>query len=186
MGAVYASPLHGQQPVAGAPQDPVQAVEIQESPGRVSPGGALVRSLMVPGWGQAVAGSPERGAFYFTLESLGLWMLLKTSKTLGSARDILAMRRLEAEERLIAGGTVDPAELAAGIDADAAVVSALNLEQIRVQQREDWLAFGLFFLLLGGADAFVAAHLADFPEPLETAIRPLPGMGVEVGFRLAF
>ena len=36
------------------------------------------------------------------------------------------------------------------------------------------------------ADAFVAAHLADFPEPLEVAVRPLPDMGVEVGFSLAF
>lgn len=145
-----------------------------------------MRSMVVPGWGQAVAGSPERGAFYFTFESLTLWMLLKTSKTLGSARDIVAMRRLDAEERLTASGSVDPADLFAAIDADPAVASAVNLERLREQQREDWVAFGVFFLLLGGADAFVATHLADFPEPLETAIRPLPDMGVELSFRLAF
>jgi hypothetical protein len=81
---------------------------------------------------------------------------------------------------------VDPADLAAAIDADSGVVGALELQQIRRQQREDWIAFGVFFLLLGGADAFVAAHLADFPEPLEVAVRPLPDMGVEVGFSLAF
>ena len=143
-----------------------------------------MRSFMVPGWGQATAGATERGAVYFTLESLGLWMILKTSKTLGSARDIEAMQRLEAEERLIAGGTVDL--LPGAIDADPAVESAFNLVEIRKQQREDWVAFSVFFLLLGGADAFVAAHLADFPDPLETAIRPLPDMGVELGFRLAF
>ena len=145
-----------------------------------------MRSVVVPGWGQMAAGSPERGTFYFTIESLGLWMILKTSKTLGSARDILAMRRLEAEERLIAEGLVDPGDLLAAIDADPEVASAFDLEQLRAQQREDWVAFGVFFLLLGGADAFVAAHLADFPEPLEVAIRPLPNMGVEFGFRLAF
>ncbi len=94
------------------------------------------------------------------------------------------MQRLEAEERLIAGGTVDP--LPSAIDADPAVESAFNLVEIRKQQREDWIAFSVFFLLLGGADAFVAAHLADFPDPLETAIRPLPDMGVELGFRLVF
>ena len=113
-------------------------------------------------------------------------MILKTSKTLGSSRDIVAMRRLEAEERLIAGGSVDPADLLDAIEADPAVADAVNLEELRLQQREDWIAFGLFFLLLGGADAFVAAHLADFPEPLETVIRPLPNMGVEFGFRLVF
>ena len=77
-------------------------------------------------------------------------------------------------------------DIPSGIDSDQAVQDAENLVGVRRQQREDWFAFGLFFLLLGGADAFVAAHLADFPEPLETVIRPLPNMGVELGFRLAF
>lgn len=186
IGAAHASVLQAQRPVAGALPNPSRPVEIQERPERPSPGGAFVRSLVVPGWGQMATGSPERGTFYFTIESLGLWMILKTSKTLGSARDILAMRRLEVEERLIAEGWVDHTDRIAAIDSDPAVASAFDLEQLRAQQREDWVAFSLFFLLLGGADAFVAAHLADFPEPLETAIRPLPNLGVEFGFRLAF
>ncbi len=192
LGAAHASSLQGQQPPAGAVPDSTQAVETQQPqetqqpPRRPSPGGAFLRSLVVPGWGQVAAGSPQRGAFYFTIESMSLWMILKTSKTLGSARDILAMRRFDAEERLIAEGLVDPADLSAAIDADQGVADAFNLEQLRAQQREDWITFGVFFLLLGGADAFGAAHLADFPEPLEPVIRPLPGMGVEFGFRLAF
>ncbi len=186
MAAVHASGLQGQQPLVDPSGDPAEAVEEQEGPGRASPPGAFVRSMVVPGWGQAVAGSPGRGVFYFTVESLAVWMILKTNKTLGSASDILAMRRLDASARLSADPLVDPADLAAAIDADSGVVSALELQQIRRQQREDWIAFGVFFLLLGGADAFVAAHLADFPEPLEVAVRPLPDMGVEVGFSLAF
>ena len=141
---------------------------------------------MVPGWGQAVAGSPGRGAFYFTVQSVAVWMFLKTTKTLGSASDILAMRRLDALERLTADPLVDPADLSTAIEADLGVVSALELKEIRRQQREDWIAFGVFFLLLGGADAFVAAHLADFPEPLEVSIRPLPDMGAELAFSVAF
>ena len=96
------------------------------------------------------------------------------------------MRRLDAFERLSADPLVDPADLASAIDADPGVVNSLELEQIRRQQREDWFAFSIFFLLLCGADAFVAAHLADFPEPLVVAIRLLPDMGAEVGFSLAF
>ena len=184
-GAAHASALHAQQPLPGTP-DLVQTAQTQARPERPSPGGAFLRSIVVPGWGQVAAGSPERGTLYFTVESLALWMVLKTSKTLGSARDILAMRRFAAEERLIAEGVVDSADLSAAIDADPGVADAFNLEQLRAQQREDWITFRVFFLLLGGADAFVAAHLADFPEPLETAIRPLPNMGVEIGFRLAF
>jgi hypothetical protein len=182
--AGHATALHGQQPSIDPLQDPALTAVVTQPSGRISPTGALLRSFLIPGWGQAAAGSTQRGAVYFTFESLGLWMILKTSKTLGSARDIQNMRRREVEDRLISGGTVDG--LAALIDADTTVVSAQNLVQIRKQQREDWLAFGVFALLLGGADAFVAAHLADFPEPLEAAIRPLPDMGVEFGFRVAF
>ena len=186
MGAAHASVLQAQEPVGGVSPDSAQVVETPVSPGRPSAGGAFVRSMVVPGWGQAVAGSPGRGVFYFTVQSVAVWMILKTTKTLGSASDILAMRRLEALERLRADPLVDPADLPAAVDADLGVASAFELQQIRAQQREDWFAFGVFFLLLGGADAFVAAHLADFPEPLEVAIRPLPDRGVELAFRVAF
>ena len=142
--------------------------------------------MLIPGWGQAAAGSPGRGVFYFTVESFALWMILKTDKLLGSASDILDMRRVDALERLMADPSIDPLDLQTLLEADLGVVDALRLEEIRRQQREDWIAFAVFFLLLGGADAFVTAHLADFPEPLETVIRPLPDMGVEFGFRLAF
>jgi hypothetical protein len=182
--AVNASALEGQQPPDDPSQNSAEAVEVPDGPGRASPRGAFVRSMLIPGWGQAVSESPGRGAFYFTVQSLGVWMILKTSKTLGSASDILAMRRLDATERLSADPSIGPVDLATAIDADSGVVSALELKEIRRQQREDWLSFGVFFLLLGGADAFVAAHLAGFPDPLEVAIRPLPDMGIEVGFSL--
>jgi hypothetical protein len=142
--------------------------------------------MVIPGWGQAVSGSPGRGAFYFTVESIAVWMILKTNKLHGSATDILKMRRLNAREQLSMDPLVDPIDLRSLIDADLGVVDAFELQQIRAQQREDWFAFGIFFLLLGGADAFVAAHLADFPDPLEVAIRPLPEMGAELAFRVAF
>ena len=185
LGAAQTSTLAGQQPLAGTPQDSTQAVETPGSAGP-SAGGAFVRSLVIPGWGQAAAGSPGRGAFYFTVESVALWMILKSNQLLGTASDVLDMRRLGATERLMGDPMVDPLDLPTLLEADLGVVSALELEEIRRQQREDWIAFAVFFLLLGGADAFVTTHLADFPEPLETVIRPLPEMGVEFGFRLVF
>ncbi len=184
MSAAHASVLQGQEPLGGASPDSLQAVEAQE--GRPSAGWAFARSMVIPGWGQAGVGSPGRGAFYFTVQSLSAWMILKTNKLIGPAEDILAMRRLEAEEMLAMDPLIDPADISSLIEEDLAVLSAVDLVEIRRQQREDWVAFAVFFLLLGGADAFVAAHLADFPEPLETVIRPLPNMGVELGFRLAF
>jgi hypothetical protein len=113
-------------------------------------------------------------------------MILKTSKTLGSAQDIAALRRVDAEARVIASGVTEALEIQRLVDEDEVVLNADELVEIRSQQKEDWLAVGLFFMFLGGADAFVAAHLADFPQPLEMAIRPLPEMGVELVFSLPF
>jgi len=185
-GAAQASGLQGQQGLAGdLAQDTAQVAEAQGSSGRVSPGGALMRSFAIPGWGQAAAQAPGRGAFYFTVQSFSVWMLLKTNTLLGSANDILDMRRLDALDRLMAD-LVDPSDLSTAIEADEAVLDAVDLQQIRRQQREDWFAFSLFILFLGGADAFVAAHLADFPDALEISIRSLPDRGAELAFRVAF
>jgi hypothetical protein len=39
--------------------------------------GAFLRSLILPGWGQAAVNQPVRGAFYFTMEATSLWMVYK-------------------------------------------------------------------------------------------------------------
>jgi hypothetical protein len=174
-----------QEAMPGLSEQSVEPSDSSDSGAPPSPGGAFLRSLAIPGWGQAASGSPNRGAFYFTLESTSMWMILKTSKMLGSARNVVALRELEAELRLMSEG-VDPSDIPAQVDSDPAVLDARRLEESRAQQREDWFAVALFFLFLGGADAFVAAHLADFPEPLEVQMRALPDMGVEVGFSLSF
>jgi hypothetical protein len=68
----------------------------------VSPMGAFLRSLVLPGWGQASVGRPVRGAFYFTMEAGSLWMLLKTQAKLSAAERIgdeeLAASRKDQKE----------------------------------------------------------------------------------------
>ncbi|MCJ7627141.1 MAG: hypothetical protein MUO50_02015 [Longimicrobiales bacterium] len=56
------------------------------------------------------------------------------------------------------------------------------LEESRIGQREDWIALGLFLMLIGGVDAYVSAHLADFPAAV--VIGPSPATGVEIGLSL--
>ena len=51
----------------------------------VTPMGAFLRSLVLPGWGQATVNQPVRGAFYFTMEATSLWMLYKTQTKLQAA-----------------------------------------------------------------------------------------------------
>jgi hypothetical protein len=55
----------------------------------------------------------------------------------------------------------------------------------REDQQEDLVAFGIFVLFLTGADAFVSAHLARFPAPIEVDAAGSPASGMEVTVRVA-
>ncbi|MFQ5746659.1 MAG: hypothetical protein ACE5HF_05505 [Gemmatimonadota bacterium] len=55
----------------------------------MSPLGALGRSILVPGWGQASVGQPVRGAFYFAMEAGSLFMVVRTQARLSAARRAL-------------------------------------------------------------------------------------------------
>jgi Family of unknown function (DUF5683) len=149
-----------------------------------SPGGAFLRSVLIPGWGQASVGAYHRAGFYFTVEAGSAWMLLKTRRTLDSATKILGRVEADVTAQLVADGITDPQEIANVLDENEDVADARGLTEVRAQQREDWIAFGLFMLLISGADAFVASHLADFPDPLETGFRVTPDGAIEVGVSL--
>ncbi len=129
-------------------------------------------------------GSYGRGGFYFATESAVAWMLFKTNRRQRASRAILALREGEAEAFHMALGVTDPDSLLALIEADPLVTDARELDEVRSQQFEDWLAFGIFMLLLSGADAFVAAHLADFPEPLTPGFQALPDGRFEASLRI--
>ncbi len=148
----------------------------------VSPGGAFLRSVLIPGWGHAAAGSYTRGGFYLVGQGMTSWMLFKTNARLDQARRQTLVAEREAEARIVAGGTTDPDSISALLDQDEAVLGARDLEGLRSQQWEDWFALGIFLVLLGGADAFVSTHLADFPLPLtvETGAEGIVEIGVSV------
>jgi len=109
-------------------------------------------------------------------------MLLKTQARLGSADDLVSTREGLVQRRLEAEGVTDPDELDAGIAADEAVLEAQGLLASRKGQREDWAAFGIFFVLIGGVDAYVSAHLNEFPVPL--GVSPGADGGVELSFSI--
>ena len=48
------------------------------TPPPLSPGGAFLRSLVLPGWAQSELGAETRGAFYFLAESFSLFMVART------------------------------------------------------------------------------------------------------------
>jgi hypothetical protein len=147
-----AGPLAAQ--VRPAPTDTAAVPRAAEQPAGIphrSPGGAFVRSLVLPGWGQAWVGAPGRGGVYFALEGASLWMLYRTQQRLDQAR---------AEQRVLHDSGVLPADSTSG------------LVRSRERQREDWIALSVFLLFFSGADAYVSAHLADFGE--RVGVTPTP------------
>lgn len=143
------------------------------SPGSVSPGGAFLRAILVPGWGHASIGSYHRGAFYFVAEGATAWMLLKSRRRFSEAQGRVAFHEKVIRADLAAEGVTEEPDIQEALDADPTLEDLRNLVEARRQQREDWTAVGIFLILLSGADAFVSAHLKDFPVPIEINAEPV-------------
>jgi len=153
-------------------------------PDMPSPGGAFLRALAVPGWGHAAIGSYGRGAFYAAVQSGTAYAFIRTRLRLSEARERAELREGVLRRSLAAEGVTDAAEIEARLDADPALTDIRGLVSARESQQEDWLALGIFVVLLSAADAYVSAHLAHFPEPIEVGAVPGPNGGVELAVRI--
>ncbi len=104
----------------------------------VKPVAALWRSLLVPGWGQALTGRRGAGAAFVIWEGVTMMMTL---------------RAVQEKRYLIASGSGSVAA--------------------KRQQVQDWVVLWIFNHLFAGAEAFVSAHLQDFPKELK--LQAVPG-----------
>ncbi len=185
-GGAPLAPVRAQLPdslVAAEAGRQEEAATEAPTPGRISPRGAFIRSALVPGWGHAKVGAHVRGAFYFTAEAASALMIFKTQTRIDRTRRKLAIREAVVTARLGAGGVTDPGEIEAALAEDPEIEDLRALEEVRAGQREDWVALGLFLMLIGGVDGYVSAHLADFPTAV--VLEPAPGGGVEIGLSLS-
>jgi hypothetical protein len=86
-----------------------------------------------------------------------------------SRRQLLDARREQAWLRET--GTLEPAE-----ETDFAIARARHFE--------DWAALSVFLFFLSGADAYVAAYLADFDERIEIGSTGDGGVRLRADFRI--
>ena len=160
------------------PATPVPTVQPSDSgPDRPTPLGAMVRSFVLPGWGQAAFDAHFRGGIYFSGWVGNWYMNFRNAYRLGSARERFELRTDQIEAELIASsGNPDsmraqidsfPSILTSAVRADSLGNDLRKLVDSREQQREDWIAWSAFWLLASGIDAYVNAHLADFPAEIE-------------------
>ena len=137
----------------GAARDPLSAQDTTAAPGAPGPGaqprdsailrpispvGALWRSFLLPGWGQARLNRKLTGGIFIAWEGVTLGMTLKTRHELDY------LRRIHSER------------------GDA-----------KRQEHEDWLVLLAFNHVFAALEAYVGAHLADFPGDLR--LRAVPG-----------
>jgi len=148
----------------------------------MSPGGAFIRSLIVPGWGQSAFEAYTRGGVYFSGWAGNWFMLFKTSTRLGEARNRLDLRTDQIRDSLIHSPPApdvppNPDSMRVVLETTNLLQTVLGQDRIgtnlqglvrsREQQREDWIAWSVFWLLASGIDAFVTAHLAEFPAEID-------------------
>jgi len=183
-------------PLVELPGVASSAADSLAGPRLPSPGDAFIRSMIIPGWGQAAYGHYFRGGVYFAAQSGSWFMLLKSIAKLGEARQMRSYRDAAVRDSALAAIEADPklseklrddpaaleAELAKAVAEDAQAHTLRSLVNSRRQQREDWIAWTLFWMLADGVDAFVTAHLSDFPARITAEPRSGGGMnlGVEV------
>jgi hypothetical protein len=139
---------------AAAPA-PVAVSSARSAPGDtvlgppISPRSAFLRSLLVPGLGQAALDRGTAGGIFASLEALSILMAIKTKRDLGVAR------RLEADSVFF--------EIGASGDTVFVPSPVAGRVRARKQHLEDWIALLIFNHLFAAADAFVAAQLWDVP-----------------------
>lgn len=134
--------LLAQTPVESLPP----AAARRDSVRHVGPVGALWRSLLLPGWGQAATGRHVTGALFVAWEGTTMYMTLKAHQ-----------------------------------EADYFRAAGIPNQNAKRQEVQDWAVLWGFNHLFAGAEAYVAAHLRDFPRDLK--VRAIPG-GVGVSWSL--
>jgi hypothetical protein len=186
---IAAAPALGQEPPTppiAAPGVTADTVVVARIP---SPRGAFLRSLAVPGWGQLHVGAPRRAAVFIGLQATSYAMLAQSIRRLDSIRQDEIMRMAPVRDSILVAARTDtalarriedPFVLDELIGTNPNVASARALVRARTQHRQDWIAYTIAFTMASAMDAYVAAHLANFPAAIEA--EPRPGGGVSLQF----
>ena len=114
----------------------------------ITPGQAFLRSLVLPGWGQASLDRNVTGGFFLAFEGIAATMVWKSGWQLRFAR--------------VRGKYV----------------------KSHTQEQQDWVTLLVFNHLMAGAEAYVSAHLWDFPAGLE--FQRMPDGSTNLGVRVRF
>ncbi|CAN5669471.1 hypothetical protein BH23GEM9_BH23GEM9_30650 [soil metagenome] len=189
--SLAAIPTGAQEVPPVTPQDtllPVGDTIPDEGP---LPRGAFIRGMLVPGWGHFSVGEPRRGTIYGSLQGASWFMLVKTMGRLEDARDdargltVLgrdSVNQAMAADTALANRLSDPEAYEQAVLTYPGLAGSRALVTSRERHRQDWIVYTLVTTFAGAVDAYVTAHLKDFPGEIMTG-RSRDG-GTNVGLRV--
>ncbi|MEO6331456.1 MAG: DUF5683 domain-containing protein [Gemmatimonadaceae bacterium] len=176
LATVFASPSAAQRPDTLRSPRPIRIDILRPDSGtqvaapagpRISPGGAFLQSLLIPGRGQITLGKRNASRFYIAVEALGIGMTIKSLKDLREAkRGAGDSTAIEFKVDPVTGDST-PTKF----EPSRFTPELINARRTHV---EDWVALIIFNHLLSAADAYVAANLWDFPASVSLKARPAP------------
>jgi hypothetical protein len=139
--------------------------------------------MLVPGLGQKELDRPKAAAFFATIELSAIGMAIKSKHDLDLAK---AARRDTTIELLFDAQGQKVIDPATGLQKTYGKPKNQNLaDRLRARRThlEDWIAGIVFNHLFSGADAWVAAQLADFNSNVTVSAM---GRNVQVSARVAW
>jgi len=186
------------QAAAQVPTDTLPADTVPSE--NTAPRNAFIKSLLVPGLGHFSIGSEKRGLFYLALQGSSYYMLVKTLGTLADAKDreshFVGIAADSVEAVMAAGfhwrpwanpairSLEDPDLFDAALGGHPDVARARKLVNARKQQRQDWITYTIFFTFISAVDAYVAAHLKEFPADVTAVPAADGGLSLRVDLPL--
>jgi hypothetical protein len=143
-------------------------------PRPLGPGGAFLRSFILPGYSQSVLKRPAAMVIFSGMEIVGWSMLRRSLIDLDRAKKF-------ARDSVVSEYQIDAATGKVLRDPDTGKALVLSYEPdiynealipARRRHVEDWAALIVFNHLLAGADALVASHLWDVPFRVALSASP--------------
>jgi hypothetical protein len=138
----------------------------------ISPGSAFLRSLLVPGLAQMKLARPKAAGIFIAAEVGTVGMSIKSWNDLRKARN--ARKDTVVTEVVDQNGepVLDPITGEPTFTSEPRNPNLVGRIRARRTHLEDWIAAAVFNHLFAGADAYVAAHLADFNTNVQASYVP--------------
>jgi len=141
----------------------------------ISPRTALIKSAIIPGWGQLYVRKPAKAAIYVTLEAYHIYRMIEYNSIYKYIKETKNTIGVNMWNSLIESDKKDQVESVTGYE--------LEINTWRAREKRNkyaWWCAGIYFI--GMLDAYVDAHLYYFPSENIELVMDTQTMGVGLNF----